>query len=77
VADVIPFVLEEASCNADCGYAFRAWVVDLLYWAWPAPLVQRQRILGLLVGYDSDFKLTHYRYADGPARDGQTASGGA
>jgi hypothetical protein len=34
------------------GYASHAWVVDMVRWADSAPVIQRDRILGLLLGYD-------------------------
>ena len=36
------------------GYASHKWVVDLLVWAQDAPWVQRDRILGLLLGYSGE-----------------------
>ena len=36
------------------GYASHAWAIDLLKWAMGAPLVQRNRIFGLLLGYSPD-----------------------
>jgi hypothetical protein len=50
----IPFAVPNDGGSAECGYAARAWVVDMLRWAWTVPLVQRQRLLGLLLGYSPD-----------------------
>jgi hypothetical protein len=51
----IPFTIPgDGGSSAECGYAARAWVVDMLRWAWTVPLVQRQRLLGLLLGYSPD-----------------------
>ena len=47
---VVPF----ATPSGTVGYASHAWVVDLVLWADSAPRIQRDRILGLLLGYDSD-----------------------
>jgi len=49
-ARVIPFALP----GGICGYASHAWVVDLVRWADSGPRVQRDRILGLLLGYKPD-----------------------
>jgi hypothetical protein len=47
---VIPFV----SPRGIAGYASHAWVVDLVTWADSAPRIQRDRIFGLLLGYDPE-----------------------
>ena len=53
ISGAIPFV-GDLKGGAESGYAARAWVVDLLTWAWTVPAVQRHRILGLLLGYSPD-----------------------
>lgn len=53
-ARVLPFVLDEGE-TAVVGFASHAWAVDLYQWARAeAPVVQRDRIAGLLLGYDGD-----------------------
>ncbi len=54
---VIPFVLDRGDGFADYGFAGARWVLDLYQWtilAGPStlPPAQRDRILGLLFGYD-------------------------
>ena len=47
----VPFVVAN---GAMCGFAANAWAIDLLAWASEsAPRVQLDRILGLLLGYES------------------------
>ena len=46
----VPFAVREGVS----GYASHAWVVDLLRWADTAPAIQRDRIVGLLLGYCPD-----------------------
>lgn len=55
----IPFVIERGNGVADYGYAAARWAIELYQWAVCAPedtvpLVQRHRILGLLLGYSLD-----------------------
>jgi hypothetical protein len=47
---VIPFAIP----SGPAGYASHAWVVDLVRWAESVPRIQRDRILGLLLGYGPD-----------------------
>jgi hypothetical protein len=50
----LPFVIEEGPA-AIYGFASHAWVADLYRWArCHAPLLQRDRIIGLLHGYSPD-----------------------
>lgn len=52
---VIPFVIEGKD-SAWCGYAARAWVIELFQWA-GSPEVRapyRHAILGLLLGYSAE-----------------------
>jgi len=54
-ARCIPFVMPAADGAVAFGYASHAWAVDLLRWAdQKAPEIQRDRILGLLLGYAPD-----------------------
>lgn len=52
----IPFVMPRGDGLADYGFASAQWVVDLLSWlnSDAVPTVHRHRVLGLLLGYDSD-----------------------
>jgi len=51
----VPFVVAARDASATYGYASHAWAVDLYRWASEGiPVVQRDRILGLLLGYSPD-----------------------
>ena len=52
----IPFVMPRGDGFADYGFASAQWVLDLLSWlnSDTVPTVHRHRVLGLLLGYDSD-----------------------
>lgn len=56
-ADVgaIPWVIDHGDGVASCGYASERWVLDLYEWAvkGPVPEEQRERIIGLLLGYSA------------------------
>lgn len=52
-----PLVLVSAGPHrAECGYATHSWVVDLYRWCQDEslPLRQRERVLGLLLGYSAE-----------------------
>ena len=50
----LPFVLK-GNDLAQCGYVSHSWVLDLFFWLerGDVPLRQRERILGLLLGYSA------------------------
>lgn len=51
----IPFVIGVGGGRFAAGYAAAQWAIDLLHFALTtAPLTQRHRILGLLLGYSAD-----------------------
>ena len=52
----VPFVIPHGDGMADCGYAASGWVADLYRWTLSAvvPMVQRERIHGLLFGYSAE-----------------------
>ncbi len=52
-AEAIPFVIDKQDGLAIYGYARKSWAIDLLQWASSEniPQKQRDRILGLLLGY--------------------------
>jgi hypothetical protein len=52
---VIPWVIDHGDGIATCGYAGQAWVLDLYEWAVrePIPEEQRERVIGLLLGYSA------------------------
>jgi hypothetical protein len=49
----VPFVVSQQDGRADYGYGASRWAIDLFVWASSdaVPLIQRERILGLLFGY--------------------------
>ena len=54
---IISFVIDHENGNASFGYAASEWAVDLYEWAvkeTDIPQVQRERIIGLLLGYAAD-----------------------
>lgn len=58
IPGAIPFVCDCGDGTAEYGYAAEQWVVDLFEWLMTAdanavPLVQRHRVLGLLLGYSA------------------------
>jgi len=67
---------EDGMC--DYGYAASGWAADLYRWAWSpnVPTVQRERIIGLLLGYAPEAverfeaRLPHLRVMDGPVAVG-------
>ena len=50
----IPFVIGGLQEWATFGYASHAWVLDLLVFSESFPVVHRDRVLGLLLGYSPD-----------------------
>jgi len=52
---LIPWVLDHGDGVASCGYASERWAVDLYEWTvkGPVPEKQRERIVGLLLGYSA------------------------
>lgn len=52
----IPFVVTRGDGIADYGFAACSWVIDLFRWATKdaVPPLQRDRIVGLLLGYSSE-----------------------
>jgi hypothetical protein len=55
--NVVPFVIDEGSGNAEFGYAASEWVIDLFRWVVTAPDIsplQRNRIAGVLCGYSAE-----------------------
>ena len=50
----IPFVVSDSSGWVAFGFAAHAWVLDLLTFSDSCPSTQRDRILGLLLGYSSE-----------------------
>lgn len=53
--EALAFVRDLGKGRAACGFASHAWAIDLFVWAsTEAPALQRDRILGLLLGYSPD-----------------------
>lgn len=52
---LIPWVLDHGDGVASCGYASERWALELYEWAvtGPVPEEQRERIIGLLLGYSA------------------------
>lgn len=55
-AGALPFVLDQRDGHALYGYAGSSWALDLYRWVEQSqvPLIQRHRILGLLLGYSAE-----------------------
>ena len=51
--NAIPFVVDHQDGHATCGYAVAGWAVELYRWVMgkEIPQEQRERVLGLLLGY--------------------------
>ncbi len=56
VPGAIAFVIDRGDGRADYGFSAMRWAIDLLRWtnSDAVPLVQRHRVLGLLLGYSAD-----------------------
>jgi hypothetical protein len=70
---VIPWVLDHGNGTGSCGYASERWPLDLYEWAVRcAPEEQRERIIGLLLGYSAraiavfDANATGRRFSSSP-----------
>lgn len=52
----IPFVMDRGDGMADIGYAAQPWAIELLKWVMRAdiPVLHKNRIVGLLLGYSSE-----------------------
>jgi hypothetical protein len=79
---VIPFVVDRGDGVADCGVAGAAWALDLYRWVIASdalPPVQRERIIGLLLGYSADAVRLYEdrmpgRFFSGPTSSAASAS---
>jgi hypothetical protein len=74
VPGALPLVVSVSDTTAQYGYASHLWAVDLLRWSYmSAPAVQRDRIIGLSLGYGTDavraFRRVH-RYSQNDIRSG-------
>jgi hypothetical protein len=57
--NIVAFVIDRGDGNADYGFAAAKWAVDLFQWVMAekenaVPAEQRDRILGLLLGYSAE-----------------------
>jgi hypothetical protein len=64
--DAIAFMIDEGDGIATYGYGSHSWAIDLLRWALiEAPMTQKHRIIGLLLGYSGDAIRHHEELSSG------------